>query len=178
MRIKKDQRIAVTGLSAICPGSANGQIFWHNIFNGKNFITDIPPSHWLIEDYYDPDPKKESKTYCKKGAFLPEIPFDPLEFGMPPKILPSTDTVQLLSLLAAKNVLNDTRSLQTGKLNRQNISVILGIAAGIELVGQMDSKIQKPVWVKAMREHGIAESKVQAVCDNIVFLFTSLRATQ
>ena len=30
---------------------------------------------------------------------------------------------------AAKNVINDTLSLQTGKLSRKNTSIILGIAA-------------------------------------------------
>src|SRR5690349_462811 len=97
--------IAIVGISAIFPGSRNRQGFWRDIVSGKDLITDIPPDHWLIEDYFDPDPKKPDKTYCKRGAFLNDIDFNPVEFGIPPNAIPATDSTQLLALVATKQLL-------------------------------------------------------------------------
>jgi polyketide-type polyunsaturated fatty acid synthase PfaA len=159
--------IAVVGLSALFPGSVHRQAFWRNIVAGRDFITDVPPDHWLVEDYYDPDPTKPGKIYAKRGAFLPKVPFNPLEFGLPPKNLPATDSVQLLALLGAKQLLQETRSFQAGTAPRERTSVVLGVAAGTELIGEMAAKIQRPHWVEALRREGIAEDKVEQICQRI-----------
>ena len=88
---RKQTPIAVVGVSALFPGSTDSRGFWTDILAGKDLITDVPSSHWLIEDYYDPDPKALDKTYSKRGGFLPPVDFDPLEFGLPPTIVPATE---------------------------------------------------------------------------------------
>ena len=159
--------IAVVGVSALFPGSVGSQRFWHNILEGKDFIEEIPADHWLIEDYYDPDPAQPGKIYAKRGAFLPPVPFDPLKYSLLPKALSATDTVQLLALIVAEKILDDAVSVQFDKVDRKDISVILGIASATELVGQMAAKIQKPHWVKALRESGLPESQVEEICQRI-----------
>jgi len=67
----KHQPIAVVGVAALFPGSIEKDGFWRDILAGRDLITDVPASHWLIDDYYDPDPRARDKTYCKRGAFLP-----------------------------------------------------------------------------------------------------------
>ena len=76
--------IAVVGVSALFPGSVDKTGFWQDILAGRDLVGDVPPTHWLIEDYYDPDPTAPDKTYAKRGAFLPEVDFDPLSWGVPP----------------------------------------------------------------------------------------------
>ncbi|MCP4674508.1 MAG: 3-oxoacyl-ACP reductase, partial [Deltaproteobacteria bacterium] len=164
---KHVSKIAIVGTGTLFPESLDSMALWRNIIEGKDLITDVPPSHWMISDYYDEDIKAGLKTYSKRGAFLPEVDFNPMEFGMPPKTMTATDTVQTLSLLVCKKLIEDTNSLRLEKVNKKDISVILGIAAGTELIEQMSSKIQKPVWVKALRENGLEESVVQAVCGDI-----------
>jgi acyl transferase domain-containing protein/NAD(P)-dependent dehydrogenase (short-subunit alcohol dehydrogenase family) len=159
--------IAVVGASGLFPGSVGGQSFWRNILGGEDFMTDVPEDHWLIDDYFDPQPGKKGKIYGKRGAFLPKVDFDPMEFGMPPKQLSTTDTAQLLGLVVANKVLEDAVSVQFGKVDKADISVILGVASATELVGQMASRIQRPHWIKALRDAGIPESKVEEVCDGI-----------
>ncbi|RLB45963.1 MAG: hypothetical protein DRJ42_28795, partial [Deltaproteobacteria bacterium] len=90
--------IAVVGVSTLFPGSVDSTGFWKDILNGTDLITDVPPSHWLIEDYYDPDPTAHDKTYAKRGAFIPKVDFDPMAWGVPPSTIPATDTCQLLAL--------------------------------------------------------------------------------
>jgi malonyl CoA-acyl carrier protein transacylase len=159
--------IAVVGASALFPQSIGGQSFWSNILGGADTLSDVPEDHWLIDDYYDPEPAKKGKIYGKRGAFLPQIDFDPMKFGMPPNQLSTTDTAQLLGLIVASKVIDDAASIQFGKVSKSDISVILGVASATEMVGQMASRIQRPHWVKALRDAGIAESKVEEVCDGI-----------
>jgi acyl transferase domain-containing protein/NAD(P)-dependent dehydrogenase (short-subunit alcohol dehydrogenase family)/acyl carrier protein len=159
--------IAVVGVGALFPGSNNVTGFWQDILAGRDLITEVPSTHWLIEDHYDSDPAAPDKTYSKRGAFLSPTDFDPMEFGIPPSNLSSTDTSQLLALIVAKQVLNDAAQGAFKNLNRDRISVILGVAAGLELLGEMVSRIQQPMWVKALRENGMPEDQVRDVCNRI-----------
>ena len=45
--------------------------------------------------------------------------------------------------------------------------MILGVTSAQELLGEMASRLQRPVWVKALREHGLPEDEVQDICDRI-----------
>ena len=164
---RPSEPIAIVGLSTLFPGSVHKQAFWRNIVGGRDFIREVPPEYFLVEDYYDPDPTKPGKIYTKRGAFVPKVPFNPMEFGLPPKNLPSTDSVQLLALLGAKHLLAETRSFQSGAASKQRTSVILGIAAGSELIGQMSAKIQRPHWTEALRREGLPETQVERVCQRI-----------
>jgi acyl transferase domain-containing protein len=159
--------IAVVGVAALFPGSIDKDGFWRDILAGRDLITDVPPSHWLIEDYYDPDPRARDKTYCKRGAFLPAVDFDPLAWGVPPSIVPATDTTQLLALIVAQQVLQDACGAQWKDTPRDRVSVILGVTSAQELLGSMVSRLQRPVWVKALREMGLPEEQVAAACDRI-----------
>lgn len=160
-------RIAVVGVSALFPGSSDAGSFWSNILAGKDLITDVPPTHWLVEDYYDPNPSAPDKTYCKRGAFLSPVEFDALEFGIPPTTLQSTDTSQLLALVTAQKVLEDASVGQFSSIARDRISVILGVASGTELLGHMVSRLQRPIWQKGLRASGMDEKQVQAACNAI-----------
>jgi len=159
--------LALVGISALFPGSTEVDGFWRDIMAGTDLIGEVPPHYWLVEDFYDPDPRRQDKTYARRGAFLSKVDFDPMEFGIPPANLPSTDTAQLLALIVAKRVLRDAARGQFESMDRERISVILGVAAGLELVGEMAGRLQRPAWVKALREHGLPEDEVQDICERI-----------
>ncbi len=159
--------IAIVGVSALFPGSTDATGFWSDILQGKDLLTDVPPSHWRIEDYYDANPAAPDKTYAKRGGFLKPIDFDALGWGIPPQTLPATDTAQLLALVLAQSVLQDAARENFATMDRSRISVILGVTSAQELLFSMVSRLQRPVWVKALRESGIAEADVQAACDRI-----------
>src|SRR5262245_38525555 len=159
--------IAIVGVSALFPGSSDARGFWSDILAGRDLVTEVPPSHWLVEDYYDPDPAAPDKTYCKRGAFLSPVDFNPMEFGVPPSIVPATDTAQILALIVAQKVLEDASQGQFAEMDRERISVLLGVTSAQELLGSMVSRLQRPVWIKALRESGIAEAEAQAICDRM-----------
>jgi acyl transferase domain-containing protein/NADP-dependent 3-hydroxy acid dehydrogenase YdfG len=158
--------VAVVGLAALMPGARDVAEFWRNIVAGRDLITDVPATHWSADDFYDPDPVAQDKTYGRRGAFLPEIEFDPLAHGLPPATLPALDPAQLLGLVVADELLADLDHGLAGPLDRERVSVILG-SSTLGRVGAMDARIQRPVWLAALREQGIAEPEARAVCDRI-----------
>ena len=52
------------------PDAVDTGSFWRNILAGHDCMRDVPSSHWLIEDYYDPNAVTPDKTYAKRGAVL------------------------------------------------------------------------------------------------------------
>jgi len=90
--------IAIVGISALFAGSVTSEDFWRHIVHGDDLITDVPSTHWSTRDYYDANPKTPDKTYARRGSFLPNVAFNPVEYGIPPSNLPSTDTSQLYPL--------------------------------------------------------------------------------
>ncbi len=159
--------LAVVGVSAIFPGSVDKTGFWRDIVGGRDLITEVPPTHWLEQDYYDPDPNAPDKTYARRGAFLSPVPFDPLEWGVPPSIVPATDTTQLLALIVAKQVLDDATKGRFPHIDKERVSCILGVTSAQELLGTMANRLQRPVWSSALRELGYAEDEVEAICERI-----------
>lgn len=161
------QPIAIVGVSAIFPGSHDANGFWRDILAGKDLLTDVPATHWRIADYYDADPAAPDKTYARRGGFLAPLDFDALGWGIPPSTIPATDTSQLLALIAARAVLQDAARAQFETMDRSRISVILGVTSAQELLFSLVSRLQRPVWQKALRETGLPEDEVQAACERI-----------
>jgi acyl transferase domain-containing protein/acyl carrier protein len=161
------QPIAVVGVSALFPGSTDATGFWHDILAGSDLIRDVPESHWLVDDFHDPDPAADDKTYARRGSFLDPIDFDALGWGVPPATIPATDTAQLLALVVAQQVLQDAARGQFETMDRSRISVILGFAGATELISTMAGRMQRPIWVKGLREAGLPEDQVQDACDRI-----------
>ncbi|PRC41715.1 3-oxoacyl-ACP reductase, partial [Mycobacterium sp. ITM-2017-0098] len=158
--------MAVVALTAIYPGEPGLEGYWRTITGGRDAISDVPPSHWLIEDYYDPDPTAVDKTYCKRGGFIDPVHFDPMHFGLPPNALPSTDSAQILALIAAKQVLDKAMS-RGAKVDLDRVDIVLGVASTTELVVQMGSRMQQPIWRKAMLENGLPEDEADEICRDI-----------
>lgn len=158
--------VAVVGLAALMPGSRSVTEFWHTIVTGRDMITDVPPAHWSVDDFYDPDPAAPDKTYARRGAFLPEIEFDPLAHGLPPATLAALDPGQLMGLVVADQLLADLDDGLAGPLERERVSVILG-SSTLSRVGTMDARIQRPVWRQALRDEGVDDATADAVCDRI-----------
>lgn len=151
--------IAVIALGAMFPGRGTTHGFARDLIEGVDTLGPVPPDHWHIDDYYDPDPGAPDRTYGRRGGFLSPKAFDPARFGVPPNALASTDTAQLLSLLVADKVMRDVEACGA-PVNRARTSVILGVASATELTAHMAGRLQKPVWERTLREAGLPEPEV------------------
>ena len=158
--------VAVVAMTAIYPGESGLEGYWRTLTGGRDAISDVPPSHWLIEDYFDPDPKAVDRTYCKRGGFIDPVHFDPVQFGLPPNALPATDSAQILALIAAKQVL-DKATRGGAEVDLDRVDVVLGVASTTELVVQMSARLQRPIWRKAMLENGLPDDEAEEICRDI-----------
>ena len=121
--------VAIVGMAAILPGARDVATFWANSLSGFDAITEVPADRWDWRLYYDPDPKTPDKVYSKWGGFLPDVPFDPLLYGMPPTSLPSIEPAQLLALEVARAALADAGYAER-PFPRERTGVVLGMGGG------------------------------------------------
>ncbi|MFQ4144533.1 beta-ketoacyl synthase N-terminal-like domain-containing protein [Chlorogloeopsis sp. ULAP02] len=165
--------IAIIGIASLFPQSKNLQEYWEKILHKIDCITDVPPSRWDVESYYDPDPKVPDKTYCKRGGFLPEIDFNPMEFGLPPNILEVTDISQLLSLVVAKQALEDAGYGSSTQFNRERTGVILGVALGRQLSVPLCNRLQYPIWEKVLKSSGLSDEDTQKIVEKMKLAYVN-----
>jgi acyl transferase domain-containing protein/acyl carrier protein len=159
--------VAIVGMASIFPQAKNLQEYWENIIQKVDCITDVPASRWQIDDYYDPDPKAADKTYCKRGGFLPDIDFNPMEFGLPPNILEVTDISQLLGLVVAKEALEDAGYGTSRQFNHERTGVILGVAIGRQLAVPLGARLQDPLWKKVLKNSGLSDEDSQKIIEKL-----------
>ncbi|WP_204080239.1 type I polyketide synthase [Mycobacterium riyadhense] len=164
--------IAVVGVSALFPNSPDAEHFWRNIVDGADLLSDIPESHWRLSDYYDPGLSTPDKMYARRGGFLPYIDFSPAEFGIPPNVVPATDTAQLLALAVAKQVLEDVAGGDFSHVDRERISVVLGAGSATEMLAHMAGRLQAPVWDRALRGAGLAGDQLESFKQRIAAAYT------
>jgi acyl transferase domain-containing protein/NADP-dependent 3-hydroxy acid dehydrogenase YdfG len=161
----RDEPVAIVGVGALFPGSSDADGFWRDVVAGRDLMRDVPPTHWSLDDYYSPDPQAADHTYGRRGAFLDAVDFDPMEFGIPPAILPATDSAQLLALVVARQVLDDASRGRFAGENRDRISVILGVASATELVAHMAGRLQIPVWQRLLKDAGLEPGQSDALVE-------------
>ena len=158
---------AIIGMGCFFPKSSGIQDFWRLIFKGIDAITKVPATHWSSEDFYDENPDTPDHVYCDRGGFLPHIPFDPTEFGIPPAALEATDTSQLLGLVAAKAALEHAGYSEDREFDRSKASVILGATGTQELVIPLGARLGHPKWRKALKECGVPDQQAEEVVKKI-----------
>jgi len=166
--------IAIIGLAGILPEAENLDQYWENILHEVNCIREVPSSRWNVADYYDPDPSVPDKSYSKYGGFIPDIPFDPMEFGLPPNILEVTDVSQLLSLKVAKDALKDAGYTAESESILDRTGVILGmVGMGSKLVHPLLNRLQYPLWEKVLRASAVPEDEIPAIIEKMKLAYVA-----
>lgn len=155
--------IAIVGLGALFPKSRDLSEFWSNVVDARDCIEDVPEDHWRIDDYYDPDPSVPDKTYCKRGGFLPQVDFDPMEFGIPPNTIGVTDVVQLLSLVVAKQTLADAGALDAPWYDPSRTGVVLGVTGATSITSSLGGRLLTPQLKDAARACGLTDQDAEAI---------------
>jgi len=151
--------IAIVGIGCQFPRAPDKQAFWANVRDGVDAIGEIPPTHFAVDDYFDPDPKAPDRIYVRRGGFLEPVAFDALRWGIAPRDLEATDTTQLLGLMVAQAALDDA-DYGPGRrpLPHERTSVILGVTGALELVIPLGARLGHPLWRRALRDAGVDDA--------------------
>ncbi|WP_112106141.1 type I polyketide synthase [Parafrankia sp. Ea1.12] len=164
-----DTPIAIVGMAGLFPHAHDFREFWQNIVDARDCIEDIPASRWNIDDYYDADPTVPDRTYSRRGGFVPDVAFDPLEFGLPPNQLEVTSTLQTLSLVVARDLLRDAgaRSAHSADgadwYDADSTGVVLGVTGPVPLMHPLAARLTTPVLREVVRACGLTEDDAQAI---------------
>ncbi len=137
--------IAIVGMACLFPQAGDLPSFWANILSGADAVTEVPPQRWDQSVYYAPD-GDGTKTPSRWGGFLPEIPFDPLTYGIPPASLASIEPVQLLALEVSQRALADAGYAER-TFDRSRASVVFGAEAGSDLSNAMTLRTVLPSYL-------------------------------
>ena len=106
--LKEQAEIAIIGMSGRYPQAENLAVFWKNLQEGKDCITEIPKERWNHSIYFDADKNKAGKTYSKWGGFIEDVDaFDPLFFHISPKDAELIDPQERLFLQCVYETLED-----------------------------------------------------------------------
>ncbi|SDI79248.1 Acyl transferase domain-containing protein [Actinokineospora alba] len=142
--------IAIVGMSAMFPGADTLAAFWSTVVGGADQVTEVPQGRWDVDTYYAAG-GGPGRTPSKWGGFLPEIPFDPLSYGIPPSTLAAIEPVQLLALEAARRALADA-GYPDGGPGRDRTSVVFGAEAGSDLATAQTLRMALPEYLGAVPE--------------------------
>ncbi|MFI5813067.1 SDR family oxidoreductase [Streptomyces sp. NPDC051643] len=142
--------IAVVGMACMFPGAPDLATFWANVLAGEDSVTEVPATRWDTGLYHSPDGSGTGeRTPSRWGGFLPEIPFEPLRYGIPPASLPAIEPVQLLALEAARRALEDA-GYGSRPFDRARASVVFGAEAGSDLSNAMTLRSVLPSYLGAV----------------------------
>ena len=159
--------LAIIGIGCLFPKADDQSTYWVNIREGIDAISEIPPTHWRTADYLDRDPKSPDMTYGERGGFLSPVPFNPMEYNIPPNILEAIDTSQLLGLVAAGHALKDAGYGPERVFDRNRTSVILGVTGALELVIPLGARLGHPAWRSALKDAGVPDEVATDVLQRI-----------
>ncbi|MFI7666205.1 SDR family NAD(P)-dependent oxidoreductase [Nocardia sp. NPDC049526] len=168
--------IAIVGMSGLLPNAHNHREYWQNIVDGVDCTIEVPTSRWSLDDYFDADPDAPDKTYSRRGAFLPDIDFDPLEFGLPPNQLEVTSTMQTLSLGVARDLLIDAGAVDSAWYDPGKTGVVLGTTGPVPLMHPLAARLSTPVLKEAARSVGLSDADADAIADKFVAAFAPWEA--
>lgn len=121
--------IAIIGMDCIYPGAEDVSSYWNNILDSNDVVTEIPPTHWDWELYYDKDPRARDKIISKWGGFLGDTPFNPMQYGITPASMRCIEPLQLLLLESVRRAL-DSAGYANRPFNRERTAAVLGIGGG------------------------------------------------
>ena len=163
--------IAIVGMSGLFPKATSHREYWQNIVDGVDCTEEVPASRWSLDDYFDADRTAPDKTYSRRGAFLPDVDFDPLEFGLPPNQLEVTSTMQTLSLGVARDLLIDAGATGSSWYDPVRTGVVLGTTGPVPLMHPLAARLSTPILKEAARSCGLSTEDVNAIADKFTAAF-------
>ncbi len=149
--------VAIVGLGCVLPGAADVATFWDNLLRGVDAVGPIPPHRWDPARYHDPDAHADgpARSYARLCGTVDHRGFNPLDFRIPPRVVPALDPSQRIALMAAAEAVRDAGWDQPGAVDGRRAAVIFGNAMGGEYAKDLAVRVRFREVVAAMVDEGI-----------------------
>ena len=158
--------IAIVGLGAILPDSANADAFWENVINAHVSIGNVPEDRWLVSDHWEEGGPKnipEGKTYSRIGAFVKGFEFDWKRWRVPPGTLPQIDLSQQWAVEVSAAALEDARYLGDSaerEIPNSRTGVVFANALGGENRNLSNHRVWADSFARKAVQAGMPEESV------------------
>lgn len=123
---KKD--IAIIGMACFAPDAKDVGEYWTNLVNGVDSIKDAPADRMDQRYFEDLKHPAVDRFYCKRGGFMPDIPFDPVPFSILPVAVGGMDTAHLLALKGVRHALEDAGVFEKN-ISLEKCALVIGRGA-------------------------------------------------
>ena len=124
-----DEPIAIIGMSGQFPQARDLDAFWHNLRDGKDCISEIPPDRWDWRALYGDPAREENKTHIKWAGFIDGVDeFDPMFFSISPKEAEMMDPQQRLMMIHIWKALEDA-GYAASSLSGSDTAIYVGTGA-------------------------------------------------
>lgn len=128
--VDNHEPIAIIGLAGRYPMAENLEIFWDNLIQQKDCITEIPKERWDYRNKFDSNKNAKGTIYSKWGGFIDDVDkFDSLKFQISPKEAKLMDPQERVFLENAWSTLEDAGYTKEG-LKNQTVGVFVGVMYG------------------------------------------------
>jgi polyketide synthase PksN len=158
-----NEPIAIIGMSGVMPQSEDLEIFWKNLEEGNDLITEIPGDRWDWRTYYGDPVKETNKTNIKWGGFMREVDkFDALFFKISPREARLMDPQHRIFLETVWKTIEDA-GYKPSDLSGTKTGLFVGVASGD--YGELQK--ENSVAIEAYSSTGLA---VSVLANRISFL--------
>ncbi|MCG8915260.1 polyketide synthase [Actinokineospora sp. PR83] len=125
-----DTPIAVIGMAGRFPMADDVDAFWDNLAAGRDCVSEVPPSRWPVDAFFDEDPRTPGRTYSRwMGVLDGADSFDPLFFNISPAEAEQMDPQQRVFLSAAWHCIEDA-AIAPSTLSDSRCGVFVGCGPG------------------------------------------------
>lgn len=158
------EKIAIIGMGCVFPDAPDFTEYWRNIIEKKCSIHDVSGEFWRAEDFYDPNPSAEDKTYSVMGATVKPIEFDVKEFGISPKVMQATSAEQLFALVVARQALIDAGYYGTNArdFDHSRCGVIVSAPTGANAFN-LSHRMEASGIKQLIMNHGVPEDVAEKI---------------
>ena len=162
--------VAIIGMACRFARAAELAAYWANIVDGVDCVSEVPPERWEVARYLAEGGDGDG-TYSRWGGFLDtEFDFDPIQYGIPPKVIAGADPQQFLMLQCVHDALSDADHLG-GRLDGLSSEVLIGCAAndgpGTAALAQRVVTSRQVVDIVARLRPDLGSDELEALRDEL-----------
>jgi acyl transferase domain-containing protein/acyl carrier protein len=157
--------LAIVGIGCRLPGGVqDAEGFWRLLSDGVDAVSQVPPSRWDVEEFYDANPETPGKMATRWGGFIDgHDQFDPKFFGIAPAEAASMDPQQRLLLETSWEALEHA-GIAPAALSGTSTGVYVGICNGDYAQAALNSpREQITPHIAAGLSHAVAAGRISYV---------------
>lgn len=139
--------IAIVSMAGIFPKSPSLDVYWRNIIQKNDCISEIPQKRWLVDlnamyaSGYQPD-----KTWSKRAGLILDFEFDPSDIAVEPALLKALDPMHRMVLQTGRDAL---LKCDISEKEKKRTGVVL---AAIALPTDSSSLVTREILGRAFEE--------------------------